>query len=448
MTALPRLTRLLLAVSASFAAPWLGAQEPQPPVPAPAPAPTPAPVPAPVPVPDPTPPPAAATQEPQGGERPGPGGARGPRRRGPGGPEQELTELPEFTPVAAPPLSGLQGKQSFWFTMYPDFVVQFDPVTDTVTKQIELKHGLFWSTQLTHDRQRLLVVTGQQQTIEVVDLATGTVAAEHEFHEDGFVLRIRQIRECPGGVHWLVQTDRVKKEVDRYSFEPPLWLLYDSANHKVVRKARRLPEALDRARLAADGTQWLAQDKDGNLTFLDARTCREVGRIALDTPRFFGAGTLRLTGTDLLDRRDPNRALMVFTSTDPVESRRTTWGTVELDLANKTIGAVQEWGPSQNTWGLRVAYKKRIAAAMGGGFGRDDSKTRLLLYDLTTGRKLVEREHELRPRRSLVAISPEADKVYIGTAGSDFEVFDDQLQRLKTVELPGEIVGTIHVVDG
>lgn len=47
-----------------------------------------------------------------------------------------------------------------------------------------------------------------------------------------------------------------------------------------------------------------------------------------------------------------------------------------------------------------------------------------------------------------MAISPDADKVYIGVAGSDFEVFDGQLKRLKTVELDGEIVGTIHVVDG
>ena len=40
------------------------------------------------------------------------------------------------------------------------------------------------------------------------------------------------------------------------------------------------------------------------------------------------------------------------------------------------------------------------------------------------------------------------DKVYMGVAGSDFEVFDAQLKRLKTVELDGEIVGRIHVIDG
>jgi len=176
---------------------------------------------------------------------------------------------------------------------------------------------------------------------------------------------------------------------------------------------------------------------------------KEQAKIDLKTPRFFGAGSIRPMGTDLLDRRDPNRALMLFTTTDPVETRRTSWGLCELDLAQKRIVDVQEWGPQQNSWGMRVAPKKRIGAAMTGSFGRsDDNRMRLFLFDLTNGKKIVETTEEFRPRRSLVAISPDADKVYIGVAGSDFEVFDAQLKRLKTVELDGEIVGTIHVVDG
>ena len=356
--------------------------------------------------------------------------------------------------MAAPPLDGLQGKQSFWFTVYPNFLAQFDPATDTVTRKVELKRGLFWSTNLTHDRKRILVVTDQQQSVEVVDLASGTVTSEHKFAEDGFILRIRDLRECPGGLHWLVRTERVKKEIDRYSFEAAQWLLYDVANHKVVRKLARLPEALDRdAQLSADGTQWLTQDGDGNLEFLDARTMKPHGKIDLKTPRHFGAGAIRLSGTDLLDRRDPARALMLFTSTDPVETRRTSWGLVELDLAGKKIVRVDEWGPSQSSWGLRVASRKPIGALMGGGgFGggdrNGDNRSRLLLFDLTNGKKIAEAFEEFRPRRSLVAISPDGDKVYMGVAGSDFEVFDGQLKRLKTVELDGEIVGRIHVVDG
>jgi hypothetical protein len=99
----------------------------------------------------------------------------------------------------------------------------------------------------------------------------------------------------------------------------------------------------------------------------------------------------------------------------------------------------------------RIAPKKRIGAVMSGNFGGgggSDTKSRLMLFDLRNGQKLRETQEEFRPRRSLVAISPDADKIYIGTAGSDFEIFDAQLQRVRTVELPGEVVGRIHVVDG
>ncbi|HEU4419705.1 MAG TPA: hypothetical protein VFT55_12260 [Planctomycetota bacterium] len=414
------------------------------------------PVPAPTPAPPPpteqgTPPPGAETR-PQGPERQGPERS-GRRGRG----REQSQELPEFTPVSAPSALGLLGKQYFWFTMYPDLLVQFDPATDTVTRKVKLQGGMFWSSTLTHDRKRILVVTDQQQAIEVVDLAAGTVLATHPFKEDGVTLRIRDVRECPGGVHWFVRTERVKKEIDRYSFEPSQWLLYDSASKKTVRKSPKLPEAIERnAQLSADGTSWITQDDDGNVLFLDGRKFTETGRIDLRTPRFFGAGALRLSGTDLLDRRDPNRALMLFTSQDPVEKGRTCWGMVELDLQQKRVVDVQEWGPQVTAFGLRVAHKKLVAAAMtgsfggggGGGGGERDQRSRLLLYDLKTGQKLAEGYEEFRPRRSLVAISPDADKLYIGTAGSDFEVFDAQCKRMKTVELEGEVVGRIYVVDG
>jgi hypothetical protein len=449
----PMLRTFGIALLAAVAAAQEPAPAPQPPTPQP-----PAPAPAPTPErtdPAPAPPAENAPQEPErGGRTGGRRGGRGERGQGgPGGQGEAALELPEFTPVAAPSLAALQGKQFFWFTMYPHFLAQYDPATDAIAKKVELKRGMFWSTNLTHDRKRMLVVTDQQQTIEVVDLASGTVASEHPFREEGFVLRIRDVRECPGGIYWLVRTERVKKEVDRYSFEPAQWLLYDSAAQKIVRKVRRLPDALDRGAttLTADGTQWTSQDDDGNLRFLDARNFKELAKIDLRTPRFFGAGAIRLSGNDLLDRRDPTRARMLFTTNDPVETRRSNWGVVELDLVNKKVVDVEEWGPSQNSFGLRIAHKKLVGVAMGGGFGGGgdrDNRTRLVMFDLRNGQKIAEAFEEFRPRRSLVAISPDGDKVYIGTAGSDFEVFDASLKRVKTVELEGEIVGRIHVVDG
>ena len=405
---------------------------------------------------EPPPPPPPETQDPATGAR-GEGrrgqgraerqgregqGREGQGRKGRGKPDNDL---PEFTPVAAPSLAALDGKQYFWFTMYPDLVVKFDPETDKVVQQVQLKGGMFWRSTRTHDRKRLLVVTNQQRSIEVVDMTSGTLLDDHFFQEEGITLRIRSVRECPGGVFWFVQTDRVKKEIDRYSFEPTQYLLYDSAKKKIVRKVPKLPEAMSRARLSADGTHWLSSS-GGNLQFLEARTFKEQDKIDLSTPRFFGAGAIRLSNTDLLDGRDPNRTLQIFTTTDPVEKRRTNWGLIDIDLKNRKVVKVTEWGPSKSSWGMRVAHKKRIAVAMGRG---RTAERQLVTYDLNTGEQLAEAYYEFRPRRSLVAISPNADKAYVGVAGSDFEVFDIKtLKRLPTVELPGEIVGTIHVVDG
>ena len=148
----------------------------------------------------------------------------------------------------------------------------------------------------------------------------------------------------------------------------------------------------------------------------------------------------------MLDGRDPKRALMTFTTTDPIEKRRTNWGLIELDLENRKVANVTEWGPSKSSWGMRIAHKKRVGVAM--GRGRDKERS-LTTYDLNTGKKLAEAFYEFRPRRSLVAVSPDASKVYVGVAGSDFEVFDGTtLKRMPSVELEGEIVGRIYVVDG
>lgn len=409
-----------------------------PPVPAPAkPAPAqPIPEAASEPAPDPEGLPAAARDGARAGRQdPKPRGERKP----------PSNDLPEFEPVAAPPLSGLQGKQYFWFTMYPDFLVKFDPETDQVVQKVQLTGGLYWHTELTHDRKRMLVVTNQERSIEVVDLQKGQLIGNHLIQEEGMILRVKSVRECPGGVFWLVQTERVKKEVDRYSFEPTAWLLYDSSKQQVVRKLKKLPDEISRgAELSADGTRWIVE-RDGNLLFLDGRTFAERGRIDLKTPRYFGAGAIDLSGTDLLDGRDPDRALMMFTSRDPVNKRRTFWGLVELDLKNHAIANVTEWGASERSWGMRVSHKARIGAAMSGGRG---DERRLVTYDLNTGRQLAEAYYEFRPRRSLVAISPNGDKLYVGVAGSDLEVFDSQLQRLPTVEFDGEISGRVYTVDG
>jgi hypothetical protein len=81
-----------------------------------------------------------------------------------------------------------------------------------------------------------------------------------------------------------------------------------------------------------------------------------------------------------------------------------------------------------------------------GGAGYD-RQTWLALFDLDDGHKIVESIEEFRPRQWLSGISPDGRKVYVGGAGSDFQVYDEKLKFVHTVEMPGEIYGGITVLD-
>lgn len=352
--------------------------------------------------------------------------------------------------TAQDPTSPEAPRATFWFATYPDSLTQFDPATDQVLRKVKLRGGMFWSVELAHDQKRMFVVTDRQSKVEIVDLQRGEVVDEHVFAEDGYVIRVRSLMEIPGGAKWYVRTDRIKKEIDRFSFEPSEWLLYDTATKKVEKKSKQLPKAIrNGARISPDGTKWHVGTEDGDLSIVDPETNKEVARIDLHTPRFAGAGPLRLSGEDLLRGRDPNRYRALFTSTDPVQKNRTTWGVAELDLVTNQIAEVVEWGNEQGGWGMEISAGGTRGATMSGGFGeRSDRGSRLQIFDLTNGKRLAEGYEQFRPRRRLVAISPDGNKLYVGVAGSDFEVFDAQCRRLKSVELDGEISGQIHVVDG
>ncbi len=348
---------------------------------------------------------------------------------------------------APPPAASPSAK--FWFACYPDFLVEFDPKTDAVVRKVKLQNGMPWGVTLLFDRQHFAVITDQQQKIEVVDCKAGAVTAVHDFREDGYIIRLRGITELPGGAQWYVRTERIKKLPDRYEFEPGQNLLYDVVAKKVVRKLRRLPPILQRgARIAPDGASWHVFDREGNLQIVDPKTLKETAKIDLATPQFAGQGRLQLGRTDLWFGRDPKRYRMLCTFSDPVQHNRSSWGFVDIDLEQHTIAQMVEWGQGPSGFGTFVSRDAKVAVAMNGGFGGGDRKTTIQVYDLTSGKKLREFESEFRPRQALAAIAPDGSKLYIGGAGSDFQVYDTvTLQRLRTVEFDGEVYGQVHVVD-
>lgn len=338
----------------------------------------------------------------------------------------------------------------FWFASYPDFMVEFDPVTDAVVKKIKLQNGMSWGVTLLADRQRFAVITDTQRKVEIVDCKQGSVTSVHDFAEEGVIVRVRNITEIPGGTQWYVETDRVKKLVDRYEFQPSQTLLYDIVEKKVVRKLRRMPQILSRgARISPDGQSWHVFDRDGNLQIVDPKTLKETGKIDLATPQFAGQGRLSLRRVDLLFGRDPKKYRMLCSFNDPVQHNRSSWGYVDIDLEQKKITNLVEWGQGPSGFGSFLSRDAKLTVSSNGGFGGgSDRKTKIQLYDLENGTKLREFETEFRPRQSLAGIAPDGSKIYVGGAGSDFQVFDAvTFQLLRVVEFDGEIQGQVHVLD-
>ena len=88
-------------------------------------------------------------------------------------------------------------KRLFYVAAWPGVMLRYDPVTDTVTGQAPFRNGVHHEMVLTADKKRMLVVTGQKQHVEIVDLEKMEVVADHSFARDGQVVRIDDIREIP-----------------------------------------------------------------------------------------------------------------------------------------------------------------------------------------------------------------------------------------------------------
>ncbi len=360
---------------------------------------------------------------------------------------------------SAPASRGAAGTY-FWFRMWPDFIAKFDPVTDTVVAKVQTRHGIGYDIDVTHDRKSIVIVTDKQACIEVIDIASAKVVDEYSFKQEGFIVRVQGFEEVPGGKQWYVRLDKIKEYKDHYDTKETEWVLYDLPTRKISGKPmKELPEAIRRgARISPDGTRWHVRGKD--LVIIDPGTMQEEGKVELSRPLYGGMGPISLSGDDLYDGKKPGFMKTLYTMRDPVASNRTLAGVVEIDLVNKKIVDLKEWGWSPRFGGfggpIMTRDRTRVVTqqfgrGFGGGGGDEarDPEVTLATYDLTTGAKLIEGTTKL-PRSAvhLAAIAPDGSKTYFTGRGHEFIVLDAKHQYLKTVELQGEIDDPILPLDG
>lgn len=360
------------------------------------------------------------------------------------------TPLSAQRPSADAPQPGATTeKEYFYFRMWPDQFVRFDPVRDEIVASVKLRHGVGYDTEVTHDEKRVFIVTGQQAWLEIVDLATMQVVDDHCFDEAGFVIRIDSIQEQPGGKRWFVRVNKVEKKPDQFVIGDSEWLDYDLEERKVVKRMKELPKAIrSGARVSPDGKSWHVFGKD--LVILDPESLEETGKIELSKPPYAGAGPFSIRGEDFYDGRNPSAYRMLYTMRDPVQKNRTLFGVIDLDLATPKIASYTEWGSNPRVGGWIFSQDRRLAVAsrwggMGGGGGRGgqdeyrDPQTTLVTFDLTNGKKLRETVIDVRNGLHLTALSPDGKKLYLTGRGDEIWVYDDQHKYVKTLTMPGDV---------
>ena len=343
------------------------------------------------------------------------------------------------------------GKTYFYMRTWPGGLIQFDPATDTVVKSLANKHGLGYDCDLTYDKKRFVMITGQRSFVEVVDVATMEIIDEQSFEEQGFIVRVSDIREQPGGERWYVKVDKVEKKLDQFVIKEPEWIDYDVKEHKAGKRMKELPKAIRRgARVSPDGTKWHVFDKD--LTILDPKTLDEIGKIELSKPMYSGLGPISIRGDDFFENKNPDAYRFMYTMRDPVNKNRTMCGLVDIDIAGMKIGRVVEWGAAPRAGNLHYTQDHRLGVGQARSMerrsqadGRDPEIT-LYSFDLETGKKIKETRVEVRNGLSIGAISPDGSKIYLDGRGNQLVVYDRDHKYLKTIELPGDSDGQIMTV--
>jgi hypothetical protein len=360
--------------------------------------------------------------------------------------------------VCAPELAqaSQETQRFFYVRAWPDKLIKFDPDDDEVVGVLTNQKGVCHDTELLHDKKRLLQVTGQRSYVEVVDLEKFEVVDVHHFSEAGFVTRISEVREQPGGARWYVKLDRIELILDHYVLRDPQWLDYDVAEKKVgEKKLDELPKAIRRgARLSPDGTKWHVFGKD--ITVVDPKDFEELGKIEISKPQYTGLGAMSVQGEDLFGGRRPDAYRFLYTMRDPVNSKRSILGMVDIDLNTNRVSNFRELCASPPVWGWRVTKDLRYAIGQmseGRGGGQEgqaqgrDPETVLYTLDLSSGKKVRETRLTLRNGLHLSAVAPDGSKLYFAGRGHEIVVYDDEHRYLKTVELPGESDGSMVAVD-
>ena len=360
---------------------------------------------------------------------------------------KRLFELFALSCAFTLPATAGQEKERDYFMLYaaPDTILKYDIETDAVVSTVHTQHGVVDGRTMSHDEKQLFFVTGKQAHVEVLDIAKMEFVEDHNFEIPDWIIRVDGVKEIPGGTHWYVNVDRVRRKPDRFVIEEGEWLHYDRVEREVLDHMKELPSAIRRgAEISPDGKNWIVS-RDG-LTIINAKTLKKMGHVDLSTPRYTGMGSISLRGDDYFDHQRLPLIRHMYTMRDPVKRNRSLMGLIDINLETFEVVSLEEWGAANSVWRLYYTKDRKLGFGTKRGERRSqvdgqDPLTTVVTVDLTNGRTIREARIEHRNGLSLSAISPDGTKLYFSGRGHELTIYDPEGKHIKTVELEGEIEG-------
>jgi hypothetical protein len=321
----------------------------------------------------------------------------------------------------------------FLMGVWPDRLRLFDEKTEEFVGEIRLRHGAAIGRANSPDYRRFYFVTGQMQSIEVVDIPSRTVVDELTLTDGSRKVFINAVApDDPGKLLYLVVRS-VGIEVDRYLAEEPGLIVYDlEAN--LIKQRFELPEEIATVggpfsadlRVSPDGKSLFAFTRD--IYELDTSTLEIIDKIVLSKPLHPGYGPFR--GPSLYEI-EPMIYYGIYRTTEPY-IEKSMLGVTRLDLRQKEMESF-ELGPQLNvrTFALSLDGKRGYA-------GMKD----MIVIDMEARRVLNRKEgfEQGRANNSLI-VSADGKKLYVGGVGDTIHVYDaENLEPLTEIFAGGDFM--------
>ncbi len=334
---------------------------------------------------------------------------------------------------------------------WPKQILVVDEASRKVIDHIETKTGIPRSLQLSADRKKLYVSTGDHNGIEVIDLATRKVISS--FVLDDATKRVRFngfIADPKDEIIYTITTTAIK-QLDRWEMEPPKFTVIDIKEQKIVKQVDYPKEdanAFSRFanfRISPDG-KYLYQFRD-QIYIFDTAIFKVVEKIDLSKPTYPGMMNIGFGGNiDSID--EPGFHTSIFNAQDPIVKRRT-FGIVRFDLTKRTFEFTPVGPQTGGMRGLQIAPDKKNAYTVASNGTQGNQRSEFWHLDLASGRILKTQEFPGRSRFSF-GLSTDGKEFYIYGAGYEIDIYDAQtMQKKHTIDLNTDVTtGMVAIPSG